>query len=101
MILTQNILDGNWSYNSQTKLLIDSHREIYDKIKNYVERFKIENNKEDIIITILVLYCLKNNKDIVQLEYTIIRNKALEYLKSFGIQEILYQNVEPMLNREI
>ena len=97
MILTQNIIEGNWSLNYQTKLLIKNNQEIYNKIKTYIEKYNIEKNKEDIIITILVLYCLKNNKEIEQLEYTIIKNKALEYLQNLGIEEILYKNIEPIL----
>ena len=98
MILTQNIIEGNWNLNNQTKFLIEQNKNIYDKIKNYVEKFNINNKKEEIIITILVLYCLKNNSDIEQLEYTIIMNKGLLFLESFGIKEILYKNIELILN---
>ena len=97
MILTQNIIEGNWSLNSQTKLLIDSHIEIYNKIKQYVEKYNIEKDKEDIIITILVIYYLKNNKEIDQSEYTIIINKGLEYLKNIGIEGLLFKNIESIL----
>ena len=100
MILTQNIIEGNWYLNNQTKLLIESNKEIYNKIKNYVEKYKIEKNKEDIIVTILVLYYLINKKDIEQLEYTIIKNKGLEYLQNVGIEEILYEKIEPILNQK-
>ena len=98
MILTQNIIEGNWNLNNQTKFLIEQNKNIYDKIKNYVEKYNINNKKEEIIITILVLYCLKNNSDIEQLEYTIIMNKGLLFLESFGIKEILYKNIELILN---
>ena len=64
MILTQDIIEGNWSLNPQTKFLIEQNKIIYDKIKNYVEKYNIDNKKEEIIITILVLYCLKNNDQI-------------------------------------
>ena len=33
-----------------------------------------------------------------QLEYTIIMNKGLLFLESFGIKEILYKNIELILN---
>ena len=98
MILTQDILEGNWYLNPQTKFLIEQNKNVYDKIKNYVDKYNIDNKKEEIIITILVLYCLKNNAQIEQLEYTIIMNKGLLFLESFGIKEIVYKNIEPILN---
>ena len=98
MILTQDIIEGNWYLNPQTKILIEKNRNIYDKIKNYVDKYNIDNKKEEIIITILVLYCLKKNAKIEQLEYTIIMNKGLLFLESFGIKEIVYKNIEPILN---
>ena len=94
MTLTQNIIDGNWSINSQTQFLIDSYDDIYNKIKKYVEKLDVRENKEDIIVTILVLYYLKNNKDIDQTEYLLIINKGLQYLKNLGIKEFLYENIE-------
>ena len=98
MILTQDIIEGNWYLNPQTKFLIEQNKNVYDKIKNYVDKYNIDNKKEEIIITILVLYCLKNNAQIEQLEYTIIMNKGLLFLESFGIKEIVYKNIEPILN---
>ena len=71
---------------------------IYDKIKNYIEKYNIENKKEEIIITILVLYCLKSNTLIEQLEYTIIMNKRLLFLESFGIKEIMFKNIKLIFN---
>ena len=94
MTLTQNIIDGNWSINSQTQFLIDSYDDIYNKIKKYVDKLDVGQNKEDIIVTVLVLYYLKNNKDIDQTEYLLIINKGLQYLKNLGIKEFLYENIE-------
>ena len=97
MILSQNIIDGNWSLNSQTKVIVDSHIDLYNKIKQYVDKFDVGEKKEDIIITILIIYYLKNNKEIDQSEYTIIVNKGLEYLQSIGIEELLFKNIESKL----
>ena len=94
MTLTQNIIDGNWSINSQTQFLINSYDDIYNKIKKYVEKLDVRENKEDIIVTILVLYYLKNKKDIDQTEYLLIINKGLQYLQNLGIKELLYENIE-------
>ena len=95
MILTQNIIEGNWSLNSQTKHLISLNLILYEKIKNYVEKYYQKEDKEDVIITILVIYCLKNNKDIELSEYMLIINKGIEYLESKGIENISYKNIEP------
>ena len=98
MVLTQDILEGNWFLNHQTKLLINENQKIYDKIKNYVEKYDIQNKKEEIIITILVIYCLKHKTEIEQLEFSLIINKGLSFLESIGIEGILYGNIEPLLN---
>ena len=84
MTLTQNIIDGNWSINFQTQLLIDSYTAIYNKIKKYVEKLDVGENEENILVTILVLYYLKNNKDIDQIEYLLIINKGLQFLQNLG-----------------
>ena len=94
MSLTQNILEGNWSVNTQTQFLIDSYADIYNKIKQYVEKLDVKEKKENIIVTILVLYYLKNNKDIDQNEYLLIINKGIQYLQNLGIKELLYENIE-------
>ena len=85
MILTQNVISGNWTLNAQTKFLIEENKIIFHRIKNLLKSKKLGENNQDIIITILVLHCLLNKKDINRLEYTIIINKGLEYLKSFDI----------------
>ena len=98
MILTQNIIEGNWSLNPQTKHFIIINQILYAKIKNYVEKYYQKEDKEDVIITILVLHSLKNNKDIEISEYLLIINKGIEYLQSKGIKEIAYETIEPYLN---
>ena len=85
MILTQNVISGNWTLNAKTKFLIEENKIIFHRIKNLLKSKKLGENKQDIIIAILVLHCLLNKKDINRLEYTIIINKGLEYLKSFDI----------------
>ena len=97
IILTQNIIEGNWFLNPETESLIEKKRNIYDKIKAYVEKYYQNEDKENVIITILVLYCIKNNEDISMKEYILIFNKGVEYLESKGIKEIIYKNVEDYL----
>ena len=85
MVLTQNIINGNWTLNPQTKFLIEKEEIIFNKIEKIINQKNLGKNEQDIIITILVLHFLLKNKDINRLEYTLIINKGLEYLKSFGI----------------
>ena len=101
IILTQNIIEGNWFLNPETESLIEKKRNIYDKIKAYVEKYYQNEDKENVIITILVLYCIKNNEDISMKEYILIFNKGVEYLKSKGIEEIIFKNVEDYLIKKI
>jgi hypothetical protein len=100
IILTQDIIEGNWVLNPQTQSLIDTNKEIYEKIKNYIKKYNIKNEEEKISITILVLYCIKNNQNIEKLEYTVIINKGIEFLQSKGNEEIYYNNVEKYLNNK-
>ena len=37
MILTQNIIDGNWTLNSQTKFLIEKEKIIFNKIEKIIK----------------------------------------------------------------
>jgi len=99
MVLTQNIIEGNWYLNPQTENLIKMNQNIYDKIKTYVEKYYQNDDKENVIITILVLYYLNTNKNFVKEEYILIINKGLQYLESKGIKEILYNNIELYLNQ--
>ena len=99
MVLTQNIIEGNWYLNPQTENLIKLNQNIYDKIKTYVEKYYQNDDKENVMITILVLYYLNTNKNLVKEEYILIINKGLQYLESKGIKEILYNNIEPYLNQ--
>ena len=85
MVLTQNIINGNWTLNTQTKFLIEKEKIIFNKIEKIINQKNPGKNEQDIIITILVLHFLLKNKDINRFEYTLIINKGLEYLKSFGI----------------
>ena len=94
MILTQNVISGNWTLNTQTKFLIEKEKIIFNKIEKIIKRKNLGKNEQDIIITVLVLYFLLKNKDINRLEYTVIINKGLEYLKSF---EIDYNEIKKAL----
>ena len=95
IIPTQDIIEGNWSLNIQTQKFIEANKPMYNKIKKIVEKYYQKDDKENVIITILVLYYLKKIKTS---EYTLIINKGIEFLQSKGIEEINYKNIEPYLN---
>ena len=89
LILTQDIFDGYWNLNPQTKALIEKQKNIYDKIKNILKKKKIEN--DEIKITLLVLYYLNTDISINKKEYSLIMKKAISFLEKNGIkfEEIL------------
>ena len=84
LILTQDIFDGFWNLNEQTKLLIEKEKDIYDKIENILKEKKIE--KEEVKVTLLVLYYLNTNDSINKVEYMLIIKKATTYLEENGIK---------------
>ena len=49
LILSQDIIKGNWTKNEQCKMLIKEEKDIYNKIKKYAKNKKI--NDENGIIT--------------------------------------------------
>ena len=84
LILTQDIFDGCWNLNDQTKLLIEKEKDVYEKIENILKEKKIE--KEEIKITSLVLYYLNTNESINKVEYMLIIKKGISYLEENGIK---------------
>ena len=84
LILTQDIFDGFWNLNEQTKLLIEKEKDIYDKIENILKEKKIE--KEEVKVTLLVLYYLNTNDSINKVEYMLIIKKGTTYLEENGIK---------------
>ena len=84
LVLTQDIFDGCWNLNPQTKLLIEKEKEAYNKIENIMKEKNIE--KEEVKITLLVLYYLNTNSSINKVEYMLIIKKGISYLEENGIQ---------------
>ena len=84
LVLTQDIFDGCWNLNPQTKLLIEKEKNIYEKIENIMKEKKIE--KEEVKITLLVLYYLNTDTSINKVEYLLIIKKAIFFLEENGIK---------------
>ena len=84
LVLTQDIFDGCWNLNPQTKLLIEKEKDIYDKIEGIMKEKNID--KEEVKITLLVLYYLNTNNSINKVEYMLIIKKGISYLDENGIK---------------
>ncbi len=84
MALSQDICDGFWELNNYTKYFIDNNKDLFNKI----EQFFLDSNYNDkkIIITFFILYYLKNDKSINQIEFMLIYNKAIKFLKKYNIE---------------
>ena len=91
IIMSQDIIEGFWDENNETKKLIDIIGLYkFDKIKDKVNSLNKGENKSKIIYTLLVIYylktkCVKNSN-----EYKLIINKANKYLEKNGID---YDNI--------
>ena len=77
-ILSQDVIKGNWKKDAQCEILIEQEKDIYEKIKNYLENKKIED--ENAIITLFVLYYIYNKKSDKVTVLKFVINKAKKYL---------------------
>ena len=84
LVLTQDIFDGCWNLNDQTKLLIEKEKDVFNKIETILKEKKIE--KEEVKMTLLVLYYLNTNSSINKVEYMLIIKKGISYLDENGIK---------------
>jgi Icc-related predicted phosphoesterase len=84
LVLTQDIFDGCWNLNPQTQLLIEKEKSVYDKIEQILKEKNIE--KEEVKITMLVLYYLNTNDSINKVEYMLIIKKGISFLEENGIK---------------
>ena len=91
LIFSQDIIEGSWNENNETKKLINIITiDKFNEIQNKVNALNPGINKQKIIYTILVIYYLNENcKDKLN-EYQLIINKAHKFLLSNGI---IYQNI--------
>ena len=89
--MTQDIIEGFWDENEETKKLIDIiSLDKFNKIENKVNALnKLENGKK-IIYTILVIYYLKTNLVQKLNEFKLVLLKAYKFLKENGIN---YDNI--------
>ena len=86
LILSQDIIEGFWKENNETKKLINIITlEKFDKIKNKIIALNKGENESKIIYTILVIYYLKTKCTTNLNEYKLVINKANKFLQKNGI----------------
>ncbi len=88
LILTQDIFDGYWNLNPQTNLLVEKQKAVYEKIEKIMKDKNLD--KEEIKVTLLVLYYLNNDISINKNEFSLIIKKAITFLEKNGIN---YENI--------
>ena len=89
LILSQDVIEGNWENNSQVQILIINEKEIFEKIKKIAEDKGIK--EENGIITLFVLYYIYNKKKEKLAELKFVINKAKKYLKK--LFNLDYENI--------
>ena len=87
LIMNQDIIDGYWSENEETKKLIDIiSQEFFNKTCNKVKILYKGNQENNIKYTILVIYYFTTKHSDKLDEYRLIINKAKKFLSSQGIE---------------
>ena len=84
MILTQDIIEGCWDENIQTKVIIEKYKKIYQVVEKYLKN-KFNQDYKKMAITFIILYYLKKEQANKHKEYMLIMNKAETYLKNAGM----------------
>ena len=91
LILSQNVIEGSWDENDQTKKVINIvTQDIFDKIKNKIIALNKGANENKIIYTILVVYYLKTKCTNKLSQYRLVINKANKFLNKNGVD---YDNI--------
>ena len=86
LILSQNVIEGSWDENDQTKKVINIvTQNIFDKIKNKIIALNKGTNENKIIFTILVVYYLKTKFANKLSQYRLVINKANKFLNKNGV----------------
>ena len=78
-IISQDIIEGNWTKETQSEMLIEQEKEMFEKIKTFCENKGIKD--ESGIITLFALFYIytKENDKLDELKFII--NKGKKYVK--------------------
>ena len=86
MLMSQDIIEGFWDENKETKNLVDKvKKEKFDVIVQYVKNKNISQDFNKIVYTILAIYYIQKEKSKNINEYRLVLNKGKKYLISKGI----------------
>ena len=86
MLMTQDIIEGFWDENKETKKVIDKvKKDKFDKIVQYVKNKSVTQDFNKIVYTILVIYYIQKEKSQNINEYRLLINKGKKFLISKGI----------------
>ena len=86
MIMTQDIIEGSWNENKETRKLIDKVKnDNFEKIVNHVKIMDLGIDSVKVIFTILAIYYIYKHKGKNINEYRLVINKGKRYLSTKGI----------------
>ena len=86
LIISQDIMDGYWDENEETKKIIDIITlDKFNEFKKKINALNKGENEIKIIYTILVIFYLKTNLSEKLKEYRLVINKANKFLQENGI----------------
>ena len=85
VLLTQDVIEGYWDNNIETKKLAEKKKEKFKKISEFVKNLGISEDFNKIVFTIFVLDYIQNEKKNNLNEYKLILNKGKKFLMSKGI----------------
>ena len=82
IIMSQDIIEGYWEENKNTKNIESKFKEIFNKISNFIESNENIKNKSKVKYTFIILYYLINDEKEKLNENKLIINKGKKYLIS-------------------
>jgi len=93
-IISQDIIEGNWTKDTQSDLLIEQENDMYEKIKKFCEDKGIKEEK--VIITLFALYYIYSKKNDKLGELKFVVKKAKNYLKKiFNLEfNTIYKEID-------
>ena len=93
-IISQDIIEGNWTKDTQSDLLIEQENDMYEKIKKFCEDKGIK--EENGIITLFALYHIYSKKSDKLRELKFVVKKAKNYLrKLFKIEyDVIIKDIQ-------
>ena len=87
LIMSQDIIEGTWNENDETKKLINIiTQNKFNLINNKVKGLNKGQQEKKILFTILVIYYLMNKQSDKLNDYRLVINKAHKFLMSQGIK---------------